>query len=399
MRRYLFLIISVLVVAALFLGGYFLRRWFYQPLSPGASDAGSGLLPETSNQNIPSFGNKGTSSLSFAASSIGPAEDYFVYGDDDLVFIRPDGQVFEHQGGKNLVLSSSPIEALADAGFSYDGEFLLALWRIGQSYQASVFSVREKTWRPLDYSFHSFSWAPDSQKIVFLSEKDGLTTINSLDVKNPKAKSLEIFRLAAYDLAADWASPDRIIISEKPSALVPGSVWALNTKSKALSLLVPREKGVTSAWSSFPGYGLVLRGTYYGPELSLVNETGKLLNRFTFLTNPSYKCVFSQGLLPSTSSPPGLPGETSSKIDFVTCAVPSASLPLTIESLVDDYQKKAAFSNDVFYDVNLKSGEVSILNDALLIKDATSLKIFRGKLFFVNRLDGFVYSTPLTDRN
>src|SRR6185437_12901294 len=83
----------------------------------GAGNAGSGSLPATGV-------TEGGGSNSFGLVSNETVFSYFVDKNNDVEIVEPNGEVAEvanGQGGQATFLSSSAIQNIIGAGFSYDG--------------------------------------------------------------------------------------------------------------------------------------------------------------------------------------------------------------------------------------------------------------------------------------
>lgn len=84
--------------------------------------------------------------------------------------------------------------------------------------------------------------------------------------------------------------------------------------------------------------------------------------------------------------------------DFLYCAIPRDAEKLSRSFLPDDYYKMTLLTADDFYRIDLINGNAApILADPGQTIDASNLKIFNNKLFFVNRYDQKLYAITLPE--
>ena len=80
----------------------------------------------------------------------------------------------------------------------------------------------------------------------------------------------------------------------------------------------------------------------------------------------------------------------------MVCAIPRDKNALDNNSLPDAYLKKALFTSDDFFEINVSTGEFkSVFSDDTKNLDADDVKIFNQSVFFINRYDKKVYSVAL----
>ncbi len=416
MKRYLYLISIVLVIVIVILAGVLIARQ-NQPGGPGAPITGGtttpGGLPVAppaggagTGGGTPVSGNAGVTTnyegqkFSVVASD-NKAIDFFANPDGSVVFIQPDGQIMKVLRGKVSSLSSSPIANLIRAEFSYDGRGLLTVFGNGAQPEASVFDVTARTWRPLPANTLSPTWSPDNHQLAYLGERNGSGEIFIVDATAVNATPQEVMKIEAQDIALNWLGHDKILLSDKGSALFGGSVWALSIKNKTLTPLVMNNPGLDSIWNDSSGLIFTANQTQEGGSLGLVDAVGNSLQTMSFLTLPS-KCAFSIETLPTSTKARAAATTTKATSPTATvfkklyCAVPRNIEQFKSETLPDSYFRKEFFTADDFYAINLADGTVTaVLPDAARSVDATNLKIFNNTLFFVNRFDDKLYAISL----
>ncbi len=164
-----------------------------------------------------------------------------------------------------------------------------------------------------------------------------------------------------------------VIIAEKPSAAVPTSIWAFNTKTKTLTTIIDRKRGAMIAYSRNGNYLLTAHTNDNGRTLSLIfeNVPKKEQRPLRFITLPS-KCALHEDQ------------------PIVYCGIPQALPAGTI--LPDDYLKKKLYTDDrivmVDFD-NLKVQEIGKIGDDQI--DVSYPLIIKNALFFTNRYDEKIY--------
>lgn len=418
MRRFLYLFIIIAVIALIVLIGYFLRRG----ASPGEGGA-TGNLPSTPSQQFPKpspgtpppspAGPGGTlPQTTFLGQKFGVVAqnqvlNFFVDSENSAVLVQPDGQVVKITNGEASVLSSSAITNLREASFSYDGKKILAVFGNQSNPQASIFDVSNRSWQPLQLKLKSAVWSPSSYQVAYLADNGDAAAITTLDVANPKAKPQVLARLHIQDVVLGWPAPNKMIIADKASVFSSGSIWNFDVKQKTLTQLVQNKPGLESVWSGGAELGLIFETNpnRRGGKLGLVDRAGSAINDLAFLTLPS-KCAFDIQLVQQATSTKSSKIATStatatSSNKFLYCAVPLDQRKLTASELPDDYEKRAMFTTDDFFRVNLNLGAPeagnieSVFSGSGQPLDATDLKIFNHTVFFINRLDQKLYAISL----
>jgi hypothetical protein len=392
---YIFIVVGVIVVAVLLV--LFLRK---QNSSQGGDIFGnlpsvgtqSGTPPSATPTPPPTPATRPTqfSGQKFGFVAENPTVAYFVDSQSNATLVQPDGQVVKVTDGASLVLSSSIITNLSRASFSYDGKKILALFGNATSPQASIFDTITKSWQPLSQELVSAAWSPTDYRIVYFANKNGISVLTTLDTSNPKAKPLDLLILRVQDILLSWIAPNQILLKEKGGVFTQASVWSFDLKNKTLSSFVDGKFGLDSLWSGEAGMGLVFETdeTRRGGKLTLLDAAGNALNGIQFLTLPP-KCAFDVVPINSSSS-------TSSSEKYLYCAIPRDREKMSVVQLPDAYQKKAIFTVDDFYKVDLGDGGVSqVFADASLSLDCTQLRIVNQTLFFINRFDQKLYAISL----
>ncbi len=193
----------------------------------------------------------------------------------------------------------------------------------------------------------------------------------------PRVASASALPTNLLDTTAFQYGKSSAIIAERPSGLVPASIWKFDLAAKTISTLIDRKKGATYASSPLGKYIL----------LSYLDDTGALSLFFeTVATKERRPLRFAT-----------LPAKCAVRDDrpVVYCGVPQAIPSDTI--LPDDYLKRKTHTNDRIMMVDFEKLEVRQLwggNDPEAAD--VFMPIVMGKsLLFTNRLDGSVWTLPL----
>lgn len=415
MKRYLYLLAIVLVIAIVVLAGILIARRVVpgeEPIDAGGGTTTPGGLPvappsNNGGANQPETGVGTTPNYEgqkFSVVAENKALDFFVNKDASVVLIQPDGQIMKVQGGQASSLSSSLISNPVAAHFSYDGKKILVVFGDRLNPETSVFDVTSKTWRPLPAKIQSPSWSPINYQIAYLGERNGSGAIFTLDTTQANGTPQEIIKIGVQDARLRWIAQNQIILSDKGSVLADGSVWSLNIKNKTLTPILIDNSGLDSIWGNEYGLVFTAKENQRGGMLNLFDALGNPLHEMSFLTLPS-KCAFD---IETITTPIKGPASTSTKktISQATsttainkilyCAIPRNVEVLKAAALPDSYLRKELFTEDEFYRVNLSDGKTDVVPlENTVSLDAINLKVFNNALFFINRLDEKLYSASL----
>ena len=322
--------------------------------------------------------------------------DYFIDTQNAIFLIEPGGHVVKITDGTQTVLSSTDIQNVMTAAFSFDGKKILVVFGNPAKPQVSVFDVTAKTWAPLSTEMKNPVWSPVDYQVAFFSAKDPtISVLATLDLRTPKtATARPVLALHAQDLEVSWPTKDTLYIFEKPSAFTEGSLSRVNIKTKSISLVFEQIAGLMTAWSGDRGIAFFgAAGANRGGQLNLIDGAGKILNNFELVTLPT-KCAFEKESRPPAPSAPKntKPTET----EFLVCGFPQSAQSFRLAPQPDAYLQKDFWSSDYFYKINLQDGTIqNLLPESDFIFDATNLSVFNKNLFFVNRYDKRLYTIAL----
>lgn len=353
MKKYLKLIIGVLIVIAVIVVGYLLWRHLNltEVLFGPQEEAPTTALPEKLNAltDIPIF-------------------DYWVNKKTGVVYYLAEaGQVVKIQNNTQEIVNSQTLNRLNSVASSYDGSYAAVKFNYPAFPTFSIFNTTTNNWQPLPPKTIVVAWSPNSQEILYLDDK--MLQISNLATQ----KNREVLKMTQKELDLKWISDSNVLISENPSIEFPSTIWILNLKNKTLLPLIEKESGLTTQWSNDGEIGIKLHNQNRTPITSLIDKDGTTLAALTFITLPS-KCLIEN--------------------DKAYCAVPKNIREGIV--LPDDYYKKAVYFDDNLYLIDLSAGSSKVLleNSDTLI-DAEHLELHNNALLFKNRLDGKLYSLEI----
>jgi len=441
MKRYLYIIIGIVVAAVIVILVLFLIK--NRAAGPSLVTSGTGSLPAANTQGIGGSSSTGsessgsgtlglaviTGSSTAAASgqmtpqkfgvlSNNPVLTYFVDPHNNITAIEPTGEIFTISNGQSTIVNSSTINDIISASFSYDGKKILVNYGASSNPQSGVFDLAANTWTSLPQGMTSPQWSPVSNyQIAYLvTTNNGKLALATIDASNLKAAASVLLSLSANDIALQWPTKSEFILSDRPTSKSLGSVWAFNSLTGTFSPVLYEVSGAESTWSNnvaFP-YGLLFSTANGGNRLQLQALSGPLpIESLTFATLPS-KCTFNTELMPiatsttatsststttstATSSTkkattPAKAAPTSTPYLALYCGIPRSSSGFSSAHLPDDYNMMALFTSDNLYKVNTETGVIQPLwNSPTQNMDVSDLKFFNNALFFVNRYDNKLY--------
>lgn len=403
MRRYIYIIIGIVILAIVVL--LFALAW-KKPATTNTS-GGAGSLPQAGTQAGRSSGGLttsgtqgGTSGGQVTGKGIGivsnePVLNYFVDSQNTVITVQPDGKIEQIAKGQSTYLSSSKINDVLWADFSYDGKKILVAFGDALNPQWSTFDVATKAWTVLPLNPAVAAWSPVDYKIAYLLASGGSgVSLQTLDITNMKAKPKILLSFPDADFEISWPATNTIFLSDRSSAFFSSSVFAFNVKSGTLAAVVKNRVGLQTRWNANGTMGLVLTGTEVvrGGKLGVIDGSGTVLHELSFLTLPS-KCVFigpaAATAATSTKTVPAAP-------PTLICGVPRNASVLARNPLPDAYAERRIMTADDVYRVGLTDGGITpAFNDPSQAFDTSNVKAANGSLFFVNRYDGKLYALQL----
>jgi hypothetical protein len=409
MKRYIYIILGIIVLAAIAIGVIlFFRK---QSLSSGVSDL-LGSLPGVGTQTIgtstgsvannttPTSSASSTTATKTGVLSVDPVIAYFVSVNDNVITVHPDGIVEAISNGQSTYLSSSEIANVLSATFSYDGKKILVSFGDPIKPQWTVFDTGTKAWTSLPVSPVVVAWSPANYQIAYFATVNGVSALETIDLGSKNPKPVFVSAFPGEDFQLLWKSPSDVLLEDRPSALFSGSIFDVNIKTATISTVVVNKVGLETQWNASGTMAVILAGTQLarGGQLGIINNSGLLLHQLTFLTLPS-KCVFPAAVGASstvTTNANAAPKNAFSTFGLI-CAIPRNADSLNNNPLPDAYSEKMISTSDDFYAVSLSSGTITPLfvNQSQNF-DASDITLSNDALYFINRYDSKLYSLTLT---
>jgi len=437
MRRYIYIIIGIVVVAAIAILVLFVIKNDSTAAPAGTTASTTGSLPTVGSQGgnssgtpsggtaagvgtlgLPTVNGSSTASptsgtmtvQSFGVLSSDPVLDYFIDPQNNITAVEPTGAVITISNGQTATINSSTIDNIISASFSYDGKKILVSYGNPVSPQSGLFDVATNRWTTLPQGMLSPQWSPSAnyQIAYFVTANNGKLALATIDASNLKASPSTITTINADDLTLAWPTKTEFIFSDKPTLQNAGSIWAYNSATGALASIAYENPGAEGIWShdaAIP-YGLVF--FTQGNTLQLQAVSGNLPTQpLSLLTLPS-KCAFNPEQMPITPSSTVIaatttasksnkkvaaaPVATSTPYLALYCGIPRSSSGFSSAHLPDDYEMNSLFTSDDVYKINTATGaEQTLWNDQTQNVDASNVKFFNDALFFVNRYDRKLY--------
>jgi hypothetical protein len=389
-----------IIVGAIMLGVYFYNSKkstttntgdtsFYQKFNPfGTStkvDNGGDSTPDTNIVNQGGETSKETSRLHKLTDFAIAGAVFFEDTRDEKVVPslryveRATGHVYQMYLDTKVTgkISNSTIPSVYEAIF--DGKASSIIYRYlssdNQSITSFLATLGGKTSSFLSSDILNISLSPNKNKFFSIIEnKNGVIgTVKSFD----ETKTNQIFTSAFSEWLPQWVTEQNIYLTTKPSYLVDGVVFVLNTTNGTLSKIFGGVKGLTTLANS--DGTLIL----YGASL----ETGPKLNIFDIKNHTSVdldkyglpeKCIWSND-----------------KIN-VYCAVPNTVVGTQYP---DSWYQGLTSFEDFFIKINTQTKEASTLANSVNETPVDAINLILNKnedtLFFTNKKDYTLWQLDL----
>lgn len=308
--------------------------------------------------------------------------DFWVVPDTgEVYYFTPEGKIFGAKDGPDLEISSQAINALNFIEAAPKNQKILAAFGNPRAPEWGIFDLIDKVWRPLPADILNATWGGRDDELMAVLKNQNDFNLAKMDLsKNPPANKTLIKDFRFSDIRLKFVSPDKFFITELPSGSYSGRVWQLDLKTLNFNLLIAPEKGLTISWSDDKNIAF----KFSAPNKFLFLD-GKNLSGLTqaiFLTMPE-KCNGEAAASATTE---------------IYCFVPQDIISSQI-NLPDDYfQNKFFAADDLFaLKINPETKELNEIKNPFrsgengLVFDGVKPKILNDKLYFINRLDGYLY--------
>jgi len=299
--------------------------------------------------------------------------NFFPY-EGGVLGVASDGKILNTNGEIETILSSTSVPFSFSASASRDRSFVLIAWGGAGSPQFRIWSAKKGTWRFLPVGATSPTFSPQTHEVAYIENSPGGSRFSILNLDSAASRGKIITTLPLEDINISWISTGQIAVSEKGSLPSLSSELIYDLNQKTVSPVVVEKNGLDISWSPSGKMALVLLGKARGGSMALINNSGEILQNLSLLTLPE-KCSWS--------------GDQK-----LFCAIPQNPNVLKTD-LPDSFYKRSFFADDNFYEINAQNGDVAPILENSAGLDAASLKVFGGKVWFINRLDGKLYSLPI----
>lgn len=409
MSKSIKIVLIFLVVAGVVGAGvYFGTRETPQPAAPAGGE-------ETALPGVPTGEGSGTATGGAQGSSTGaeggaqtgekvgevvdvlgakilykePVLDFSPTQDGGIILVNKRGVVVSiSASGEKKELNNSEVDNPLSATFSTDSKKILVSYGKSSAPQFSVYDVASSTWQPILANVAA-TIRPSTYEVVYLYEKNGLKNLLLWDLKKPKSTPQQISSFQIEDPILSWKDKDTLLINEKPSAYVKGSILAFSLSKKTVTPLIKDKYALHSIWNNGGSTGLAFYGdnTYRGGTLRLYGKNGEEGSKLSLLTLPE-KCSFAYSSTTSTAT-------TTQADNSLYCSIPRNPQTFKLAIMPDDYLKGTTVTEDDLVKINLETGSLEIVF-APADSKIEMYKIIAGEkdIYFLNRNNDALYSAP-----
>ena len=398
MKRILIVVGILIAAVVIVIIGVFLRGRSITPVGPSGTSPTGGTLPiaDTSNNGTGTSngdgdtngtgGTGGTGSLPIAGVNVvaqAAVIDYAVNA-QGVTFMASNGAVIS--ASSTEVIGQANFGDILDARFSPNGKWLLVKSGSNDLAVWNLLDVAKKTWKSIQANTSEMVWSQNGNQLAYLARRTNGSTLNTYTPATGAIKTL--LTLSAPGLRLLWKDASHILIMDRPSSIVSGTIWDFGVAGGTLTPFVINIPGAELLWGGVKSGGLLFRAGSTSGVLTIVNSGGGMVQGASFLTLPS-KCVFGESA--ATSTIPDL-------ADYLFCAIPQDQQTLKVRQLPDDYLKGKFGTADALYAINLARGALTPIISASqsFNFDAANLKVYGENVYFVNRNDRKLYRVSLS---
>jgi hypothetical protein len=344
-----------------------------------SSGGSAGGLPATTGASGGDSPSSAPKELPVSPSAPSELLAYFVRPDKSIVAIGPDGKITLTTDVSSTLITTQPISNILSASFSSDGKKVLVKASKTDTLSPywSSYDIDKNTWRQLSIDARDAVFSPQGETVAYLSRRTSGITLTTLDLSRDAAKPVGLVALAAEDLSLAWMDPSTLLLAERPSGNVPGSLWSVDVRTHLMKHLSDAS-GMETSWGK--NSGLLFTAGQNGGTLSLVGKDALPNQTLALLTLPS-KCVFYSA---------------ASSSEALLCGIPRDTRAFRQASLPEDYLMGTLMTSDDLVSIDLLRGIVTpVMNDPAKSFDVTNLSVSGDTAYFVNRWDHKLYKQSL----
>lgn len=377
MKKSLIIIFTVIIVFSVGVGVYFAWKKSKEILEPPAINrpAVDYDLPITT-----------STAPKLESLSAQPVFGYWLSNstssqEDDIFYLNQNGLILKINlsvgESDDEIVSDREIKNLQAYKVNNGGSKVIVKSGLLTTSVFEIFNLETKVWQLLENVFAA-AFSPDGTKIAYLEKSNNNSEISNLvikDLADKKQKTTKIISFNQVDFDLKWLTSDKILLISSPSALIRGEIWEANIKKKTLRLFTDGN-GLAVNWSKDGALGLRFIVNQKGEiKLNLIDNEGAIKADLDFSTLAD-KCLIS--------------------LSKIYCAVPKNYNSVKEPILPDEYLKRAVYSNDAVYEVDLaENSSKKILDENRAAIDAVSFSLSGNRLFFINRYDNKLYGFNL----
>jgi hypothetical protein len=371
MKLFLKIIIVIVIVTVIVGVGYWVWQRFVGPAifgTPAPAPEPIIGFPEPIVGEIETGFNRVTSRQIF---------DYWLKPDGNVYLVTLNGEIYRiSPSGEEEQASSQTIQNLHSVNASTDGNLAIVSFGYPLQETFAIFDTRSNSWQAMPEGIITADWDPaSSDRIIYLKSNGLAGNLSFFTLSNKRTR--EIMKLNLNDVDLTWANSNLVYVSEKPSASMPGSVWAIDINNRTIRKIIRNGSGIMVNWNAGGSVGLKSEKS----ALSLINGANQRLASLRFNTLAS-KCAWTT--------------------ENLYCAVPRNLAGRTL-TLPDDYLKRKIYSDDELRSFPISLGIDDRLNDfstPLLLPlltplDIEKMEIQGDQLYFINRYDRNLYRLSL----
>lgn len=301
--------------------------------------------------------------------------DYWMKN-NEIYLVASTGTIYRVSlSGKEERILNQKIENLSSVRPSHDGSRAIISFGYPIKEIFAIFNTIDKSWQPLPTDITAAAWNPhDQNQLAVLRQVNDQAAVSIYNLDTKKFNNLLV--LNQQDLKIDWAVPDEIYLTDRPTNKIGGSVWAIHIGKKTIRPIIKDEQGLMIKWFGNGQNGLKFSRKQGTNVLEIIDRNNLVQTILPIVSIPE-KCAVGEA--------------------GIYCG---ASESFHAVSLPDDYLKGREFSPDILYQIPAGVEELAIsLFDSTI--ELTPLDIFhpeikKDRLIFINRLDKNLYLLDLT---
>jgi hypothetical protein len=390
MRTVTKIAIAVAALAVFAVAVWFALDYFKAPqLGPETPADGSGLpiLPADQGGGIPPVGDTGAPDVPdiggvqppFSPKRFSDTQAFFAWASasmGDVLYITPVGTIFSAREGPDLEVSTQSFTALNRVEPSVDGNRLLAAFGDPRNPDWRVFDTLDRAWHPLQPGIVSASWGGQSDIFVLIRGEHG-TALQRIDIsRSPHVATTLIADFRLTDVTLLSLSSTTLLIAQRPSALVKGTVWQFDTRTSLLAAVLPQAAGRTVGATQDRS---ILFSFSAPDQFTIVDRSFQELVPVPFWT---------------------LPMKCGGNASVVYCFAPSSLPAKPVPVIPDDYLSKRLHTIDDLYRIDLGTGTIESVftardSESSPLIDGASAIVSEGSIYFINAADGNLYWSAL----